>query len=299
MSEAFVYLSFRPQRTARRLERYFLSLKAHIPSIDIHVITFDRQGQAGATLEQFRSVQALHTTYNVQSLATLGYPNKVSPDYRNFQDGFVDLPVILFSNEHPHYDLIWVAEDDVAFTGEFGALIKHLNATNSDAGLACTHVRLLPEEWDYAHLFSSGLDWLPPQIQQRLCFLPFFGVTRRAIVTIHDAYHRGWSGHNEMLWATILDFSGIPIRDIGGAGPFVQTQDLGQHYIDKSPLPKDFRKLGSFGTMNIRLFPGRRANMLWHPVKTSKNFVRMRISRGKSIFNWFRKELESKLRGST
>lgn len=67
---------------------------------------------------------------------------------------------------------------------------------------------------------------------------------------------RGWAGYNEMSWPMILDFSGIPIRDIGGNGPYVAAEDRNRRYIDKSR--DDFDKLGSFGTLNIRLFPGKR-----------------------------------------
>lgn len=123
---------------------------------------------------------------------------------------------------------------------------------------------------------------------RRVCFLPFFGVSAEALTAIDAAYRRGWNGHNEMTWAMILDHAGIPIRDIGGAGPYVAADDRNRCYLDLSP--NDFSKYGSFGTMRIRLFPGRARNILWHPVKTPRNWVRMNRKRLKSIVGWYRRK---------
>jgi hypothetical protein len=96
---------------------------------------------------------------------------------------------------------------------------------------------------------------------------------------------RGWAGYNEMSWAMILDFAGIPIRDIGGNGPYVAPEDRDQHYIDRSP--DDFRKLGSFGTLQIRLIPGRERDVLWHPIKTFPNWITMKRKRFLSIWAYY------------
>jgi hypothetical protein len=135
-------------------------------------------------------------------------------------------------------------------------------------------------------MFSTGLDTWPSTMQKRVCFLPFFCITRAALTTIHNAYIRGWGGYHEMTWATILDYANIPIRDIGGNGPYVTPEDRGRRYIDNSR--DNFEKRGSFGTLNIRMLPGRHKNILWHPVKTPRNFFRMRIKRGISLYNWYK-----------
>src|SRR5205823_1120683 len=175
-------------------------------------------------------------------------------------------PIILFWLDNESYQKFWVMEDDVEYTGDFGALISELDNTFSGPGLACTHIRNLPDNWDYEHMFSTGQDTWPSTMQKRVCFLPFFCITRAALSTIHKAYIRGWAGYHEMTWATILDFANIPIRDIGGNGPYVTPEDRGRRYIDDSR--DNFEKRGSFGTLNIRMLPGRQKNILWHPVKT-------------------------------
>ncbi len=176
-------------------------------------------------------------------------------------------------------------EDDVEYTGHFGALIKDINENSSNAELACTHLRKLPDDWDYIYMFSSGADIIPESMPKRVCFLPFFYVTSTALSAIHSAYMRGWAGYNEMSWAVILDFNGIPIRDIGGNGPYVAPEDRDRYYIDRSP--NNFDKRGSFGTLKIRLSPGRERDVLWHPVKTLPNWVTMRRKRFISVSKYY------------
>lgn len=88
-----------------------------------------------------------------------------------------------------------------------------------------------------------------------------------------------------MVWPAVLDAAGMPIRDIGGRGPFVAPEDRDQRYIDRSP--NDYRKLGSFGTMQIRLKPGRERDVLWHPVKTLPNWITMKRKRFLSISDYY------------
>ena len=286
MRDAFIYLSYKPHDTSKRIARVYNSLRKHVPHLDFHVVTFDAAAEQGRREETFDNIVLPHTIYNADSLGSLEYPNR--PTKGNFSltaRGYVDLPIILFWLNNVDYSRFWVMEDDVEYTGDFGAFIKGIGKTNSNAGLACTHLRKLPDDWDYIYMFSSGTDILPPDMLKRVCFLPFFCITAAALSAIHSAYMRGWAGYNEMSWAMILDFAGIPIRDIGGNGPYVAPEDRDRHYIDRSP--DDFRKLGSFGTLQIRLIPGRERNVLWHPIKTLPNWITMKRKRFLSIWAYY------------
>ena len=181
------------------------------------------------------------------------------------------------------FERYWIIEDDVEYTGDFGELINSLNKSN--AHLLATHLRALPEGWDYTDRFVEGdrIGSMPPS--RRVCFLPFFAISNRALKAIDSAYSRGWAGHHEMTWPAILDQLNLNIQDIGGCGPYVANEDRNRRYLDLSPT--DYRKLGSFGTMQIRLWPGKQTNILWHPVKYFPDWLVMKRKRYLSLVGWF------------
>jgi hypothetical protein len=295
--DAFLYLSHNPFTTSDRIATFKRSINRFLPFMDFVIVTFDRLAEAQRRVFMVEGIAIPHIIYNVSSLAKLPYPTKVprghfGPD-TFLHEGCADLPILLFWRENKLYDNIWVCEDDVEYTGELGDLIISIRASNTDAGLACTHVRQLPPDWDHTYLFSSGNDDVS-NLQKRVCFLPFFCITKAALAAIDDAYMRGWAGYNEMTWPIILDHAGIRIRDIGGNGPYVAPEDRSQRYIDNSP--DGFSKLGSFGTLHIRLFPGREPNTLWHPVKTPRQWIWRNAKRLKSIYFWYKKKLISIIR---
>jgi len=283
----FLYMSGSPESTLRRIRRFYKSIKSAYKSAEFRIVSYKADSEAGTFKINAKGVSVTHHVYNKESLRTLDYPNRIQPGRVNFlHEGYADLPIILFWRDNPDFDLYWVSEDDVEYTGDIGALLRWLDQTNEGAKLSCTHLRLLPENWNYIHRFSSGDDQLSHEVPSRVCFLPFFCVSPEALAAVDAAYKRGWAGYNEMTWAMILDHAGLPIRDIGGAGPFVAKEHRNRCYIDLSP--DDFSKRGSFGTLRIRLFRGRTRNLLWHPVKTPRNWIRMNIRRLKSIFFWYR-----------
>ncbi|MGA8758261.1 MAG: hypothetical protein WB611_18425 [Stellaceae bacterium] len=282
--DVFIYFAYEPAKTARRLLRFYDSVLNSISDIDFHIVTYDRDGTPGTRIIRFEDVEFPHTVYNLASVRAMGYPAKVPRSSFPFKL-HCDIPILLFWRDRPDYRRYWVIEDDVEYTGDFGALIKGLETTGTNAELLCTHLRFLPKDWNYVYLFSTGMDTLSEDRPSRVCFLPFFRATTAALAAIDGAYLRGWNGQHEMVWPAVLDAAGMPIRDIGGRGPFVAPEDRDQRYIDRSP--NDYRKLGSFGTMQIRLKPGRERDVLWHPVKTLPNWITMKRKRFLSISDYY------------
>jgi hypothetical protein len=181
MRQAFIYLAHKPDATANRIARVYGSLKRYVPTIDFHIVTFDATSEEGVCKRRFANVFVPHTIYNLKSLRSLNYPGRpTNGEFSLTARGYVDLPIILFWLNNKNYSSLWVMEDDVEYTGEFGDLIKELNETNTDIGLACTHLRKVPDDWDYIHMFSSGADVMPPGMQRRVCFLPSFFITADA-----------------------------------------------------------------------------------------------------------------------
>jgi hypothetical protein len=275
-----IYYSYRPSATVHKITKFYRSLQNFAPNIDFRIVTYDSGSDAGTRTVRIGDVEFRQNVYNLSSLRRLNYPAIAANSSFRFKL-HVDIPILAFWRDHPQYRRYWVIEDDVEYTGELGSLIEKLGATSGNGELLCTHLRLLPVDWDYISLFTTGSDSLPEDRRLRVCFLPFFCASAAALAAIDGAYTRGWNGLYEMLWPAVLDFAGLPIRDIGGRGPFVAPEDRNQRYIDNSP--DDYEKRGSFGTLHIRLAPGREQDTLWHPIKTFPNWVVMRRKRLLSI----------------
>jgi hypothetical protein len=218
--------------------------------------------------------------YGRRAVEDLNYPIKVRKEGFELKPGNADIPIILFSLAFPEYEVLWVMEDDVDFSGDPLSLFQTLTGLDSD--LLATHVDDFFEGWDHGARFRSGSH--RPH-KKNLCFLPFFRINSRAIQHIHQAYENGWDGHHEMVWPTVLRHHGMSIFDIGGCGPYV-TPEFRNRFYDG--LEGDgFKKNGTFGTMTIRLTPGLTPGKLWHPIKDFKSYVIQMRKRYLSIFRWW------------
>jgi hypothetical protein len=225
-------------------------------------------------------IEIKHYVFSLDAIRTLGYPNKGAAKEFRLIPGNSDLVTLLFRRLNPQYSQYWLVEDDVEYSGDLAQLFSDLNRKPGD--LLATHLARGYEGWAYAsHLVT------PQNIQPDdswLIFLPIFRITAQALDTIEMYYQGGWSGHNENTWATILKLAGLQIVDIGGDGEFVAEEDRNRFYYG---LPNQgYDKLGSFGTMQIRLFKGRRKNVLWHPIKRPSVWVKQNYKRIKSMLKW-------------
>ena len=52
------------------------------------------------------------------------------------------------------------------------------------------------------------------------------------------AYREGWGGHIEAAWASILDFHGLKLEDIGGDAEFVRPGNRHRFYLAAKPNAK-------------------------------------------------------------
>lgn len=291
--DVVLYLAREPRVTASRITRFISELHASCPGIPFQILSYNSESEEVKERLQFGEAAVLHYVYNRNSPRRLGYPNKVGKKFA-FKPGNADVVLLLYWRENASYERYWVIEDDVEYTGNFGTLIASLRTMPAD--LLATHVRDLPEGWDYLHRFVIGEDLGPSPATRRVCFLPFYAISNTSLQVLDDAYRRGWAGHHEMTWPAILDRRGLSIMDIGGNGPYVAAERRQRHYIDLSPT--DFEKRGSFG-VRARLRPGLEMNILWHPVKTFPDWLVMKLKRYQSILEWGIRECRSRLQRIT
>jgi len=231
-------------------------------------------------------VQVDHYVFSQDAVDTLGYPNKGATRPFKLIPGNCDLIALLFRKAEPHFEQYWFIEDDVEYSGDVHQLFNSLTGRNGD--LLATHLAHGHDDWAYSSMLRSP-DGKTRPADTWLVFLTFFRISGTALDTIDRYYRDGWSGHSENMWATILKHAGMRVVDIGGNGTYVADEDRNKHYYG---LPNNgFTKNGSFGTMDIRLFAGRRKDVLWHPVKPPKVWARQNGKRLVSIAKWHMSKL--------
>jgi hypothetical protein len=249
---------------------YEFALVSYLPNARTEVRTVDLDG-----------VRMDHYVFSEDAVDTLAYPIKGAARPFRLIPGNCDLMALLARKAAPQYAQYWVIEDDVEYSGDPYELLASLDGRRGD--LLATHLAHGYDGWTYASMLRSpGGDVKPADTW--LIFLTFFRISGEALDTIDRYYRDGWSGHSENMWATILKHAGMDVVDFGGNGKYVADEDRNKRYYG---LPNDgFQKNGSFGTMNIRLFAGRRKDVLWHPIKPPKVWVRQNYKRVVSIAKW-------------
>jgi hypothetical protein len=270
-----------PATVKKRLLRFreaFLRLGAEC---DFAIVSFKAGAETEVRKVVLDGVQIDHHVFGISAVNALDYPKKAASRPFKLIPGNCDLIALLFRKAAPHYGQYWVIEDDVDYSGDVHDLFAGLYSR--PGAMLATHLARGYEGWAYSSMLRSPNGDVKAA-DTWLVFLTFFRISGPALDTIDRYYKNGWSGHSENMWATILKHAGMDVIDIGGNGRYVSDEDRNQRYYG---LPDSgFEKDGSFGTMNIRLFMGRRKNVLWHPIKPFKVWMRQNTKRLISIGKW-------------
>ena len=111
-------------------------------------------------------------------------------------------------------------------------------------------------------------------------FTPLYRASRRAMETMDKAYRAGWGGHLEASWATILDFHGCSLEDIGGDGEFVRPGNRHRFYTAAKPNARcDLLAPGTVMAKPPMHRAGSTRNRLYHPVKPFKLWPEIKLAR--------------------
>ncbi|MCS0629266.1 hypothetical protein NX786_07970 [Telluria mixta] len=280
-SQILLFQTTEPQNVRKRLLRFreaFLRLGSNY---EFAIVSYSPRARTEVRTVVLDNVKMDHYIFGQDAIDTLGYPSKGAARPFKLIPGNCDLITLLFRKAARNYDQYWVVEDDVDYSGDVHNLLSDLSTRQGD--LLASHLAHGYDGWAYSSMLRSPAGNIRPA-DTWLVFLTFFRISGEALDTIDRYYRDGWSGHSENMWATILKHAGMQVVDFGGDGRYVADEDRNKHYYG---LPNDgFHKNGSFGTMNIRMFAGRRKNVLWHPIKQPKVWVRQNGKRLLSIAKW-------------
>jgi len=270
-----------PVHVKKRLLRFREAFLRLGPNYEFALLSYLPKAKTEVRKVDLDGVRMDHYVFSEDAVDKLAYPIKGAARPFRLIPGNCDLMALLARKAAPQYAQYWVIEDDVEYSGDPYELLTSLDGRRGD--LLATHLAHGYDGWAYASMLRSpGGDVKPADTW--LVFLTFFRISGEALDTIDRYYRDGWSGHSENMWATILKHAGMEVVDFGGNGKYVADEDRNKRYYG---LPNDgFQKNGSFGTMNIRLFAGRRKDVLWHPIKPPKVWVRQNYKRVVSIAKW-------------
>jgi len=187
--------------------------------------------------------------------AALGHPHRATS-----KGG--DKAVLAFRQNNLEYDYYWIVEYDVAFSGNWSGLFNAFADNTSD--MLCSNVHRHETNPNWA--WWESLEW-PDNSKPELIrgFFVFARLSARALDAIILAGQKGFGGHYELMWPTVLHHLGFSIEDIGGDGQFVRPANVNRWYT--STLTSEILSPGTLVYRPTHFRPGRKPNKLWHPVK--------------------------------
>lgn len=195
------------------------------------------------------------------------YPRKSNgPGWGIWRGGHTDLIALSFFSAHPDYERYWFVEYDVRFSGRWNEFFTFFDADPAD--FLSTSMRRMTDqpEWMHWPTLQVPADAGTIAAADRLAsFMPVYRVSRRALETIDRAYRDGWGGHCEVAWATIVNWAGLTVEDLGGDGEFVAPGNRTRFY--SNTVKNEALSPGSLVFRPVRSWTGSHRNWLWHPVK--------------------------------
>jgi glycosyltransferase involved in cell wall biosynthesis len=208
--------------------------------------------------------------FTIEDLHAIEYFPREKTDLRG---GYTLIPLIHFARRHPEYDAIWLVENDVRYTGDWGEFLDTFATVEAD--FLSLFVRRHAEcpKWRWWDSLRHSSDEIP--LARRLrAFNVVCRLSRRAIEHIDAAYRAGWRGHAETLVPTLLETAGFTVEEIGGEGAFTPLERRGRFYIGRS----EEDPAASVRFRPYRLFTGRRPDCLYHPVRPFAEWLTSRLA---------------------
>lgn len=165
----------------------------------------------------------------------LDYPTKHQHHPGTFWPKNIDLPLMGFFQQQPHYDYYWVIEYDVRYTGNWQDFFKHFQLNNSDLLATTLYDYAIRPQWANWNSLRSPIP--VPESDRTRALLSFFRISQKAITRLHEAYTQGWGGHYEVTIPTVLRHYGYTLEDMGGDGSYVAPENINRFYTNTPKNP--------------------------------------------------------------
>ena len=199
--------------------------------------------------------------FSNESLSKLNYP-RIGP---SLVHGHVGFPLLQFFRDHPDFDYYWLIEYDVRFSGDWHFFFDYFKDTNQDF-LTC-HIRDHADEPDWSWWSLHHPRKSIPLSERLRSFNPIYRLSNASLSFLHQSLSDGWSGHNEVLWPTLLHHNGFTIMDIGGKGRFTPLGMKDNFYTEAESNREGALECGTMRYRPSFWRVGQEKNKLYHPVK--------------------------------
>jgi Protein of unknown function (DUF3405) len=163
-------------------------------------------------------------------------------------------PVLNFFLNNPQYKYYWCIEDDVRFRGNWEKLFKNISSgINYD--FISSHIRRYADipEWVWWDSFNSPEEIIDKK-DMFSSFNPIYRISNKALRCIDSYLKRGFAGHHEMIFPTILKREDFTLADFSTKQNYI-TPSLG------------YCTLSTMRWKPIFFIKGFKKNKLYHPVK--------------------------------
>ena len=148
---------------SERVLRQIATAEAELAGLcDVHVIGYFPDTAAAPA--PFGSDPRFHA-YDRARMEAMGYPFKGRKPFR-LMPGNTDMPVLAFASDNPRYDMLWLFENDVVFTGPLSSLIKAF--ADSPADLLATNIAPPTSDWTFTDRGQVRAPWAPLPGEARL-----------------------------------------------------------------------------------------------------------------------------------
>lgn len=174
--------------------------------------------------------------------------------------GNVDLAHMTFAKLHTEFDYFWFCEDDVRYTGDLGEFISNHDSVSAE--MLCTNLRPVPDKWFYKTTYDDDIGAETVMI----CLLCFYRMSKHAFEIIDAAYEQSIGGHQEISMVNILTANGKEVLD------FNTVSDTKAYTSNLNRLSMNG---GTFCYFPPKLFALRGKNLLYHPIKPLKPYLKL------------------------
>jgi hypothetical protein len=230
--------------------------------IDVWVVGYAKEGEDFSVPPSIRKI-----VFNESYIKALRFPIYCNVRNQPIPPRNIDMTLLHFFRMHPEYEQYWMIEFDVRYSGDWKKFFSTFVGNDSD--FLGTAIQRYEENPGWAHWSSvcTGQDKVASTNFVK-SFTPVIRLSNRGFEAINDAYLRGWYGHYEALWPTVIANACFKIEEIGNEGSFTPAERLGKYYTTTPSHTELWPGTFIFRPLRPESVVKEAADMLWHPVKT-------------------------------